>query len=82
MKIPTLVSGSPWAGPQAYSRLVVVVQHQHGKARAVAGLRVLQHLFVAGQITEGGVGPKPDHEVDAFGFAGIVIVKQHKLADG
>lgn len=56
--------------------LCVVVQHQHREPRAVAGLGIFQHLPVAGRVAERGIGPAPDHQMDALRLAGVVVVQQ------
>ena len=52
------------------------MQDEHREPRPVAGLGVLQHLLVAGRIAEGRVRPAAYHQVDAFGFATVVVVEQ------
>src|SRR5262245_32509795 len=54
----------------------IVVKHDHRQAQAVAVPRVLQHLPIAIRIAEGDGRPPPDHEVNAFGLAGIVVVQE------
>src|SRR4030095_2398436 len=69
------------AGPEPLGRAVgvlargVVVQDEHRQPGAVAGLGVLQHLLVTGRVAKRGPGPAPDHQVDALGFAGLVVVQ-------
>jgi hypothetical protein len=54
----------------------VVVQQQHLEPGAGAGRGPLQHLPVAGGVAERGIGPTADHQVNAFGLAGVVVVQQ------
>ena len=56
--------------------LCIVVQDEHCEPLAVAGLRVLQHLPVTDRVTERGIGPASDHEVDALWLAGVVVVQE------
>src|SRR6184192_2630269 len=56
--------------------LCVVVQDEHRESRAVAGLGVFQHLLVAGGVAKCRVRAAADHQVDAFGFATVVVVEQ------
>ena len=68
--------GKSLGRPVGVFTLVIIVQHQHCEPRPIARFGVFQHLSVAGRIAESGIGPKPDHEVDALGFAGVVVVEQ------
>src|SRR5205814_1478779 len=56
--------------------LCVVVKHQHAKSRTTAGLGVFEHLLVAGGVAKCRVRAAADHQVDAFGFATVVVVEQ------
>ncbi len=56
--------------------LRVVVQHQHHEPRAIAGAGIFQHLPVAGRIAEGRARAAADHQVNALGLAGIVVVQE------
>jgi hypothetical protein len=74
-------SSRPWClaglrGTIGVFTACVVVQHDHRRAYAVDRLGVLQHLPVTGRVAEGGAGASADLEMDAFGLAGVVVVKQ------
>ena len=56
--------------------LGVVVEDNHGKPCAVAGLGVFEHLAVTGRVAKGRMRPPAEHQMDAFGFAGIVVVEE------
>ena len=56
--------------------LIVVVMHEHHQPRAVARLRVLEHLFVVDRVTERGDRAAADHHVNAFRLAGAIVVQQ------
>src|SRR6476469_620737 len=68
--------GKPFSGPVGVLTLGIIVQHEQRKPRAIAGLGILEHLLVAGRVAEGNVRAAADHEMDAFGRAGIVIVQK------
>ena len=55
----------------------VIVQHQQLEPRAAAGLRVFQHLLVAGGIAERHDGTTADVLVDGNGLAGLVVIEIH-----
>jgi hypothetical protein len=38
--------------------------------------RVFEHLSVAGGVVKRGDWPAPNHEVNALGLAGVVVVKE------
>ncbi len=42
------------------SSIRVVVEHQHREPRAIARLRVFEHLLIAGRVAEGGDQPAPE----------------------
>jgi hypothetical protein len=52
------------------------VQHNHRQPCTIAGSGVLQHLPIAGRVAERRVGSAADRQVDAFRFAGIVVVEE------
>src|SRR4029434_5780161 len=52
---------------------LIVVQHQHHQFRSIAGTRVLEHLLVARRVAERRIRPAADHQVNAFGLAGVVF---------
>src|SRR5271168_282589 len=68
--------GQPQRGTVGVLALCIVVQDDHRESRAVAGLRVFQHLPVAGRVAERGIRPASDHQVDALWFARVVVVEQ------
>ena len=70
--------GKPFSGTVRVLPLCVIVQHEQRKPRAVAGLGIFEHLLVAGRVAEGDVRAAADHKMDAFGFAGIVVI-EHDL---
>lgn len=52
------------------------MKDEHAEPCAVARLGIFQHLSVADRIAERSDGPPADHQVNAFGFAGIVVIEQ------
>src|SRR5262245_1530424 len=54
----------------------IVVQENRRQPRATARLGVFEHLAVAGRVAECRHGPTADHQVDALGLAGVVVVQQ------
>src|SRR5262245_4351256 len=50
--------------------------HQHQQPRAVARLRVLEHLFVADGVAERGDLAAADHHGNAFRLARAIVVQQ------
>src|SRR4029078_13271029 len=54
----------------------IVVEDKHFEVRAVAGCGVFEHLAVAGGVAERGMRALADHEVNALGLAGIVVIKE------
>src|SRR5213594_515517 len=72
--------GQPPRGAVRVLALDVVVQQQHREARAVPGFRVLEHLLIADRVAEGRARTAADHQMDALGFARLVVVqKQPRL---
>src|SRR5437899_9325035 len=50
------------------------------RSRAVPGFRVLEHLLIADRVAEGRARTAADHQMDALGFARLVVVqKQPRL---
>jgi hypothetical protein len=43
---------------------------------AAAGLCVFEHLAITGRVAESHAGPPANHQVDALGLAGIIVVEQ------
>src|ERR1700735_1387951 len=62
--------------PVGIFALRVVVQPEHRKPRTVASLGVLQHLLVADRVAERRTGATTDHQVNALGLAGVIVVQQ------
>ena len=56
--------------------LGVVVQYEHRKRRAVAGFRCIRAFGGPGGVAERGERPAADHQVDALGLSGVVVVEQ------
>ena len=76
VNVPTLVSGQSLSGTVRILSLCIVVQYEHRDPRAVARFGVFEHLLVAGRIAERGERPAPNHQMDAFGLPGFVVVQQ------
>jgi hypothetical protein len=90
VKVPTLVSGNRRS--QDLEKVVhrrlrhrLPIARQHGlerldfrelRLRFDDCWRLFQHLPIAVRVAERGVRPTPDYEVDALGFAGLVVVQQ------
>src|SRR5271166_2518961 len=68
--------GKALRGTVGIFALRVVMQHEHRKPRAVAALRVFEHLLVAGRIAEGCARTAADHQMDAFRLARVVVVQE------
>jgi hypothetical protein len=45
-------------------------------SRAIAVPNVFQYLPVAGRVAERGIRPAADHQVNALGLAGVVVVQE------
>src|SRR5882757_1917491 len=74
---PDFRVGQPFSGTVGVFAFGIVVQDEHRESGTAAGLSVFEHLLVAAGIAKSRVRPAADHQVNAFGFAGIVIVEQH-----
>src|SRR5215471_10075020 len=68
--------GQPLGRAVAILACRIVVQHEQREPYAGTRLRILQHLPIAARVAERRIRPAPDHEVDALGLAGIVVVQQ------
>src|SRR4029077_8307138 len=55
----------------------VVVKHQHAKSRTAAGFGVFEHLLIAGRVAKRRIGTAADHQVNALGFAGVIVIQKH-----
>jgi hypothetical protein len=65
---------SPISWPIGIFALCIFVLHEHRQSGAITGSSILQHLPVAGRVTEGRIRPTSDHQVNALRFAGMVVV--------
>ena len=80
--VQRLSEGTNIGRRQAFGRTIgvlsfgVVVEHQHHQPRAVARSSILQHLLIAGRVTERSVRPTANHEVNALGLACKVVIQQ------
>jgi len=54
----------------------IVVEDEHFEPRAFTGPGVFEHLLVACGVAKRGDRPTPDHEVNALGLAGVVVVEE------
>ena len=50
--------------------------NQQHEPRAVARLRVFQHLFVAVRVAECSDRTPSDYEMDSFGLTGLVVIEE------
>src|SRR5258707_6510223 len=54
----------------------VVMKHQHLQPRSSASGGPLKHLLVTNRVSERGVGPSANHQVDALRLPSVVVVEQ------
>jgi hypothetical protein len=52
------------------------MHHQHLQPRTIASSGVFEHLPIAIRIAERRIWAPPDHQVNAFGLAGLVVVQE------
>ena len=71
-----LAGGKPLCRPVGVFAFRIVMHHQHHQPRTIAGPGVFKHLPVAIRIAERRVWPPADHQVNAFGLAGLVVVQE------
>ena len=76
LKVAELGVGQPARRAVGIFALRVVVQHQHHQPRAVAGAGIFQHLAVAVGVAERRVRAPADHQMNALGLAGLVVVEE------
>src|SRR6516225_12024812 len=66
--------GKPLRRAISVFALRIVMQDEHHQPSAFASTGVLQHLLVTSRVAKGRVWTPPNHQVNALGLSGIVVV--------